>query len=180
MWPASFNLLDVFLAALATGYAIKIMDDCVDREFDLAIGQSNLATRYGSGVIGYGMLSLLIASYIEPTITVSLFASAYAVGMGFSVSQQYPSRLTGLGEGVLVLVLSLLVAGFRLTGASLCLMLGVQLIDDWQDKHTAALNPLKALGLLGAALISAPHHSIVVLFAYALFSALERWWRQRI
>lgn len=174
---AIYDSLRVVLAALLTGIAVKVMDDCVDREYDAALGLPNLSNRYGTGVAAYGMLSLLLACVSNIMLAVALFTSAYAVGMGFTDKTTYPTRLTGRKEVLIAVVISLSITGFRTTALALSIMVAAQLIDNWIDEHTGLLYPVVALGLFSvAALFCSTERTLLVLFAYALFFALERWW----
>jgi len=172
---AIFDALRVVLAALLSGIAVKIMDDCIDREYDAALVLPNLSNRYGTGIVAYGMLSLLLACISHITLTVALFTSAYAVGMGFTDTTTYPTRLRGRGEVLLAIAVSLSFTGFRITVLALSVMVGAQLIDDWIDERKFFRYPVAALGLFCMAVLCATEYALLVLFAYALFFALERW-----
>lgn len=173
---AIFDAVRVVFAALLSGFAVKIMDDCIDREYDAALGLPNLANRYGAGVAAYGMLSLLLACVCHITLAFALFTSAYAVGMGFTDTTAYPTKLTGRGEVLLAVVMSLSFTGIRTTILALSVMVGAQFIDNWIDDNKGLLYPVAALGLFSVAVLCSAEHTLLVLFAYALFFALERWW----
>lgn len=174
---AIFDAVRVVIAALLSGIAVKIMDDCIDREYDAALGLPSLSNRYGTGIAAYGMLSLLLACVSHITLAVALFTSAYAVGMGFTDTTIYPTKLIGRGEVLLAIVISLSFTGIRMTVLALSVMVGAQLIDNWIDEHKGLLYPVAALGFFCVAVLCSTKHAILVLFAYVLFFALERWWR---
>lgn len=178
MWQNACSNLLAVTSALLTGIAIKTMDDILDEEYDCVLKQPNLAQRFGRGIAVYGMLCLVIAAYLDRALALSLFCAAYVVGMGFSRDALYPTRLSGLVEGVLVSVLSVYFVGIPMTAVAFCLMTAVQLCDNWLDEGRHSLLPLIAVSLclaVGGALDTLMTGR--VMFAYALFFTLERWWQ---
>ena len=173
---AIFDALRVVLAALFSGIAVKIMDDSIDREYDAVLGFPNSSNKYGAGVAAYGMLSLLLACICHTKLAVALFTAAYAVGMGFTDTAVYPTRLTGRGEVLLAFIVSLSFTGMRMTVLALSVMLGAQLIDNWIDEQKGLLYPVAALAVFCLAVLCSTKLALLVLFAYALFFALERVW----
>lgn len=175
--PVCHELLAFFFAALLTGVAVKIMDDYVDEESDLLSNRPNLCHRYGRDITVYGFWSLLAAAAIELPTATGLFAAAYAVGMAFRDTSIYLSRLSNLGEGTLSIAFSILVAGFSTTAVALSLMAAIQLWDDWLDEGRPLINVVVASGCVGLALLVDGALASMVLFAYAVLFAMERWCR---
>lgn len=174
--PAFLDDFAVFAAAFLAGLAIKIMDDHLDEHRDSKFGQPNLAAMYGQGITAYGFCALLAAAAIHLPTAVSVFAGAYIVGMGLSSSSTYLFGLSGRAESLLMLVFSIYCAGLALTGVSILIMAAIQLWDNWVDNGEHLLGLVLAGASIGGALLIDGGQSSMVLFAYALFFALERWW----
>ncbi len=67
-------------------------------------------------------------------------------------------------------------AVLTLTGVSILIMAAIQLWDHWVDNGEHLLGLVLAGTSIGGALFIDGGQSSMVLFAYALFFALERWW----
>jgi len=169
--------VDFLSAALLTGFAVKIMDDYLDESIDRASRQPNLVTMFGKGVTVYGFCLLLAASVIHMPTALSIFAGAYIVGMGFSSTSTYLSGLTARAESLAMLLFSLYYAGMAYTGASLCLMQALQLWDSWVDGQKQKSRLVLAGAFIGGAFLIDGVFSIMVLSAYGIYFAIERWWQ---
>ncbi len=157
MWPGVFSHLLGLAAACCTGWAVRLMDDALDLEVDQAVGRANLVERLQSGTTAYALLALALAVCADRTVTLSLFAGAYAVGM-MGDGRQLPSGLPAWLEGLLVMAVILTQVGLPSLLAGSLIMLMVQLLDDWRDRridswrHTG--RALKQLGPIGAGLVA--------------------------
>lgn len=178
MWQNISNHLTAISAAFLTGLTIKIMDDILDEDYDYLFHKPNLAQKFGRGIAAYGMLWLVLAAFLDRQLVLSLFCAAYAVGMGFSRDAQYPSRLSGFVEGLLVSGISTHFVGIRMTIVAVCLMTAVQLWDNWVDESRRSILPLlMALSLVAWGFVVDGVTTGRVMFAYALFFTLERRWQ---
>jgi len=191
LWDVTPNILIVFVSAFLTGAVIKIMDDLLDQEVDRAQRKPNLVALVGNGVVPYAMLALMVAVVLRPTVAISLFCAAYAVGMGHDLRSTYPTRVQGWGEAAAVLVFSMMVAGFLVSTSAILLMLSIQIADNIVDDEPVPwpLSSLMGSGvgktpasvcaalLWGIALTLTPLMGVAVLFAYILFFAFERWYK---
>ncbi|HWR55680.1 MAG TPA: hypothetical protein VN462_04205 [Negativicutes bacterium] len=141
-----------FLAVLLTGCVIKLMDDYLDQEFDIFRGKHSLARQLGLGTAAYALLIFAISVSLNRQISVALFLAAYITGMVYHMRTKYLSGLSGWQETCIVFVLSWLLAGLNITCAAVCILLVVQIIDDWLDETNDALTGQKnALQILGTA-----------------------------
>lgn len=141
-----------FLAVLLTGCVIKLMDDYLDQEFDIFRGKHSLARQLGLGTAAYALLIFAISVSLNRQISVALFLAAYITGMVYHMRTKYLSGLSGWQETCIVFVLSWLLVGLNITCAAVCILLVVQIIDDWLDETNDALTGQKnALQILGTA-----------------------------
>ena len=131
MWPTAFEAAG---ATAAVAIAVKLMDDGLDRERDLAAGFPNWAAPLGRGAPAYALLALAVGCALSPARAVPLFLAAYAVGMGRSGERQ-PSGLPGWAEGVAALAISVALFGIIRAAAAAAAILAVQWTDgllDWR------------------------------------------------
>lgn len=134
-----FELGSVFLAVICCAAAIKLADDYLDYELDYQVKRGNWAEKFGKSTMYYAMLCMLIAAAVHIQISVSLFFSSYIVGMFNDMEKQFPSKLNGLQESLLILLLGGLLVGWQVMFFSLPLVFSVQLIDDCIDLRSDAL-----------------------------------------
>lgn len=127
------------LAVAICALAVKLTDDALDRESDLAGGRSNLAARLGPGTMVYAALCLAIAASINTPVSLSLFFASYIIGMFNDFRLIFPSRLRGWQESALVALLGLILFGWHLMAFALLFILAMQLIDDCVDMHADRL-----------------------------------------
>jgi 1,4-dihydroxy-2-naphthoate octaprenyltransferase len=127
------------LAVAICALAVKLTDDALDKETDLAAGRRNLAARLGPGTMVYAALCLAVAASINAPVTLSLFFASYIVGMFNDLRQAFPSRLRGWQESALVTLLGVILFGWHLMLFSLLFILAVQLTDDCIDMHSDRL-----------------------------------------
>lgn len=187
MWLAVFRHLLAFSAVLCTGWAIRLLDDGLDYELDLATGQPNLCRELQGGVTAYALAALALAILAQPNVALSLFAGAYAVGM-LADTRLLPSRLPAWLEGLLLWALVARQAGWRLAGSGLLIMLAAQLLDDWRDGdrsryRSGQLRRLLAgpgLGLAAATAGCLAGYLQPALLAYAVPVFLYFQWREQV
>lgn len=110
-------------AALATGVAVKLMDDALD--------DSTPAT---TGNIAYALLFLSLGAVFQPAWAATLFLASYAAGMAFSGHPILPSRLPAWLESVLAVGVGLAYAGAAEMIAALAAIVLVQAVDHWVDR----------------------------------------------
>ncbi len=134
MWPAMFEWLATALAAGLCSLAVKLTDDWLDRDRDLAAGRPNWAAAIGTGTMVYAALFLTLAAGINAAVSLALFFASYIVGMFNDLGRLFPSRLSGWQESLLVLAAGLILAGWRTMLFSLLFVAAVQLLDDCLDR----------------------------------------------
>ncbi len=131
MSPTAFETLG---ATAAVAIAVKLMDDGLDRERDLAAGFPNWAAPLGRGAPAYALLALAVACALSPACAVPLFLAAYAIGMGRGHERQ-PSGLPGWLEGVVALAIAAAFFGLVRAAAAAAAIAAVQATDgllDWR------------------------------------------------
>lgn len=188
MWLAVFRYLLGFSSALAIGWAIRLLDDALDQEVDQAVGRKNLCSELQAGTTAYALAAMALAVIAAPTVALSLFAGAYAIGM-MGDARLLPTHLPAWLEGVLLWGLVLTQVGLGMALAGLFIMLAAQLIDDLRDlridrlhKHYGLCN---LLGPTGTWLAAGTAFGLAVylhpaLTAYALPVFLYFQWREQV
>lgn len=124
----------LFMAALGTGLAVKLMDDVLDSPLDRMRGLRNLADRLGRAAMPYALLVLVAGLYFDTRLGLALFLAAYAIGMTARPYERLPSGLLAWHEMLLAAVGLIALAGWRLGGQVLLLLVAVQLWDDMWDR----------------------------------------------
>lgn len=136
------------LAVVATGIAVKLMDDVLDQQEDAVTGQPNVAVPLGGAAVAYALAAFALAAALSPRDALSLFWASYAWGMAHGAGQRLPLGLRAWQETALAVALAVLTAGVPDALAALALIGAVQLLDDWVDlRREGAGSP----GALGAA-----------------------------
>ncbi|MGE5593293.1 MAG: hypothetical protein ACM3X3_06385 [Betaproteobacteria bacterium] len=125
-------LVDLLAVALA-GAAIKLMDDHLDYEADIAQGRPSLLHVMGRGAVLYSLVFALISCGINLRLGAPLVLAAYPVGMLKNPNQMLPLGLPAWMESALVAAATLLLFGWKATCVSVLLMAAVQIGDDLQD-----------------------------------------------
>jgi len=125
-------LVDLLAVALA-GAAIKLMDDYLDYEADIAQGRPSLLHVMGRGAVLYSLVFALTSCGINLRLGAPLVLGAYLVGMLKNPGEMLPLGLPAWMESALVAVATLLLFGWRATSVSVLLMVAVQIGDDLQD-----------------------------------------------
>ena len=140
MWPGLFECFSILL----TGIVIKVLDDYLDRaDQNLTAGSGELGGflvyRFSRGILPYTLLLFLLALTLNQSMAVTLFLSAYAIGMFGSESQVLPSGLSSTAESIGVLVLGAALTDMRLMVVSFAAICVVQaadaIIDRQRDKQ---------------------------------------------
>ncbi|HHY98398.1 MAG TPA: hypothetical protein GX509_06635 [Firmicutes bacterium] len=134
------------------------MDDFLDREIDMSGQRPSLFTLMGDATFPYSILSFALACAFDARIACPLMLGIYATGMISENGARYPSGLTAYLEVALTILFSLLFFGFRLTFASVFLMIALQLVDDLVDyskeRDVGSRNLVRLLGKGEAFLLS--------------------------
>lgn len=132
MLPATFDAATALAAALCS-LAIKLTDDWLDRDRDLAVGRANWAASIGAGAMVYAALFLALAAGVNTAVSLALFFASYAVGMFNDLGRLLPSRLSGWQESIIVLAAGAAVCGWRTMAFAILFVAAVQLLDDCLD-----------------------------------------------
>lgn len=133
MWHAISEVFLSFLAVLFTAVSVKLADDYLDEEQDRLLGKFNFTHYLGKGIPIYGLLSLAVAATLDVTVSVPLFLACYIMGMCHDTGSHYPLGLTGIQEGLLVLLFGYVWFGWKVFSFSLLFIFAVQCLDDWID-----------------------------------------------
>ncbi|HWQ62737.1 MAG TPA: hypothetical protein VN521_10520 [Negativicutes bacterium] len=132
MWPTMFDAATALAAALCA-LAVKLTDDWLDRDRDLAVGRANWSAALGAGTMVYATLFLALAAGINAAVSLALFFASYIVGMFNDLGRLLPSRLSGWQESLLVLAAGTAVCGWRVMLFAVMFVAAVQLFDDCID-----------------------------------------------
>lgn len=155
-----------------TGISIKMMDDYLDQELDKAQGKETLIQQLGNSTLPYGLLLLMIAMALDPSLAGSLFLSSYIVGMGKDGLHRLPSKLPSYTEMLIGLILGILFWGSPIMISSLIIILTIQLSDDLYDyyleRERSPRNWVQRLGKIEATLL------LVILFLASLILDMEK------
>ena len=139
MWPEIFEFVRTMIAVVLCSAAVKLVDDYLDKDLDFRAGRRNIADAMGNGTMVYAMLFLVIAAGMNTAVSMPLFLASYIVGMFNDLKSRFPSRLNGLQETFLVMLLGVLFFGFASMLFALLFVLGIQLLDDCLDLRSDVL-----------------------------------------
>ena len=169
----------VFLAALLTGVAVKVLDDFLD-----AAPEDRAAWAFP-----YGAAALAVAGALAPEVAAVLFLASYAVGMFGFPGRRMPSGLPAWVESCLAVGLGALLAGWGLTVVALAGVTALQCWDDVMDcredrlvgqANLAARFGRVEIGTAGAALAVAALLGDVTLGGSVIASAGLIWAAERM
>lgn len=136
---AWLNTLSMFGAILAGGFAVKMMDDALDVDYDICRGRRTLAAKLGKGALPYTLLAALIGTAWNVHLVIAIFLGSYAVGMTLRMSERLPTHLPAYLEIILAAMLSVLLVGWVLTVWAIAMMAVIDWLDDVVDVSTDAL-----------------------------------------
>ncbi|MGI6037616.1 MAG: hypothetical protein ACOYD6_05250 [Limnochordia bacterium] len=114
-------IFSYFLSIVATGTAIKLMDDYLDEPTNT------------DGQVIYALLALSVGASLNPEAALSLFLAAYASGMISDLGRPLPLGLKGWQESLLVLSWGCYRFGWVQQLGALAIIMGIQLYDDLAD-----------------------------------------------
>lgn len=158
MWHVIYEAFLPFLAVLFTVVSVKFTDDYLDEEQDRLLGKYNFTLCLGKGIPIYGLLSLAVAATLDATVSIPLFLACYILGMCHDTSSHYPLGLTGLQEGLFVLLFGYLWFGWEIFSFSLLFIFAVQCLDDWidaeKDRHVGKKNFAHSIGKIECILLA--------------------------
>lgn len=162
MWPttaeALWELGGCLAATALTGMAVRLMDDFLDEPEQPSGWLAPLFERAGRGVIAYALFFLALGAACNLEWAVTLFLSAYAIGMGHEGHRILPSGLSALWESALALGAGMARFGFFSLAASFTAVLFVQILDDFvdveEDRKRGESNWVLRWGSVEAALVA--------------------------
>jgi 1,4-dihydroxy-2-naphthoate octaprenyltransferase len=125
--------LRTFASLMLMAGAIKLMDDYLDRDFDLGFGRRTLAARLERSALPYGLLLALVGSFLDLHAALAVFFGSYAVGMFSCWRTIMPTRLPAYVEIVATVGLSCLLLGWRTALWGLAMMAVIDWLDDLVD-----------------------------------------------
>jgi len=153
-WLSGFAL---FGALLAGGFAIKMMDDALDVDYDICRGRRTLAAKLGKGALPYALLVGLVGTAWNAHVVIAVFLASYTVGMALRLGERLPTRLPAGVEMALAALLSILLVGWMLTLWAIAMMAVIDWLDDVVDVSNDALagaaNMVARIGLIETLLL---------------------------
>ncbi len=175
MWlAASSSWLTTGLSVFLVGWAIKLMDDYVDREVDIVLGSPNLSRALSDGLPIYLALTVALAVYSEPTTGLTLFLAAYLVGMAGEAGVSYAGGWRAWVEILAAAVLGCMIAP-RQFMLNLVLVVTIQLGDDLLDRRADQLAGKRSLPILFGPRLSLLILVTLVLTALAMAPGYSAW-----
>jgi len=139
MWPKMFDNAAIVLAVFLCCFAVKLIDDFLDKEIDLSCGRCNWADRLGPGAMVYAVLLLSLAACLNSRVSLPLFFASYIIGMFNDMGTTLPSQLTGWQESLLVTTLGVIFFDFHIVLFALLFVASVQFFDDYLDMRSDRL-----------------------------------------
>ncbi|MEW6522067.1 MAG: hypothetical protein AB1445_00610 [Bacillota bacterium] len=156
-----------------TGVCVKIVDDAIDRDLDMAMGRPGLLASLEGSAPAYACAALAVATMLNFQDAVSLFIACYVVGMAHNPCTRLRWGGRAWHESTLLMVTGMAVLGLLPMLAALSLAVAVQVCDQLLDQRDRSfggragwlpaekvvatgflwglglgLDPLKALGVM--------------------------------
>ena len=128
-----FFLIHKLLASFFTGLAIKIIDDLLDKELDISQGKITWCQKAGQGCFVYATLSLGLAASLNTALSITLFSSAYLIGMIREPRAKQTLNIPAWLEILAVSIICIYVFGWLELFASLTIIGSIDLLDDLLD-----------------------------------------------
>lgn len=138
MWPEIFEFISITFSVIFSAIAIKLADDFLDQDLDS--NDYNFAKKLGNGSMLYSMLSMAFAVSINASVSITLFFGSYIIGMFQDLKHDFPSRLNGLQESIIVLMIGIVFWGWQTMIFSVLFIFSIQLLDDYIDDYTDRLS----------------------------------------
>lgn len=126
-------MFERYLGLVATGLAIKLMDDFLDRQLDNMKDIWNSYVLLENSILPYSLLLLTIGLILNTRESSSLFMASYIIGMGYVYKSVLPSKLKIWQESLIVLIIGLYLLGFKEITSSILLIIFIQILDDFLD-----------------------------------------------
>ncbi|MCL6631500.1 MAG: hypothetical protein K6T63_02610 [Alicyclobacillus herbarius] len=124
----------VFACLLLMAGAIKVMDDYLDRDFDLTCGKRTLAARLERSALPYGLVLALVATFLDLRVALAVFFGSYAVGMFANWKEKMPTHLPAYVEIVASIILACLFSGWQTALWGIAMMAAIDWLDDLLDR----------------------------------------------
>src|SRR5579875_3416885 len=96
---------------LFIGFAIKMIDDGLDAQYDGCRGVQTLAVKLNRASLPYSVLAALIGAAFNVYLAIGVFLASYAVGMFTHPQERLPTGLPAYVETLLAIVLAILLVG---------------------------------------------------------------------
>ncbi|SDF56032.1 hypothetical protein [Sporolituus thermophilus] len=158
MWPAISDFVVTVVAVVLCAAAVKLVDDFLDQELDRIAGRTNWSEFLGSGAMVYAIILIVFAACINASVSLPLFLASYIVGMFINLDHNFPTRLKGWQESLIVFGLGVLFFEWSNMVFSLLFILGVQLVDDcldiYNDRRAGYHNWAYRLGIMECLLVA--------------------------
>jgi len=128
-----FNLIEKFFSIFLTGIVIKLLDDYLDEDKDYLLSRKNLYFYLKKGILPYTLLIFSFAVILNYKYSVSLFLSAYILGMINNFDEKLVLGTPVYTEMIVISVIGCVVFGIKEMFSSIFLIASIQLIDDYID-----------------------------------------------
>jgi len=147
MFGGWYEVTSMFLSLCLMGFAIKMMDDYLDGEYDLCQGRHTLSIRLGRASLPYALIAAILGTYFNPSIAVAVFCGSYAVGMFTTWQEKLPTRLPAYAEIAIAASVSWILTGWQIAFWGLSMMAVVDWLDDIVDYSRDKINGSRNIAL---------------------------------
>lgn len=176
--------VNVLASLLLMGAAVKMLDDALDLQADLANGKSTIAGRLGRSVTAYVVILALCAAAFQLPVAIAVFLGSYAVGMFSSVRERMPTHMPAWLEILCACALAVLFCGWQAALWGVAMMAAVDWLDDLRDlpadRRVGERNLAGRIGFIETLLLVLVALSVAVLteatwtvFAFLALAVLE-------
>lgn len=118
------------ISIIITALVIKILDDYIDLD---QTGFSSIVSNMKEGILPYTLIFFSLACLMNREITVSLFVSAYIIGMLKDFRRSLSFKLKGYHESFIIIIVFGCLIGFFEMLSSIIVILAIQFLDDIID-----------------------------------------------
>ncbi|WP_067932901.1 hypothetical protein [Alicyclobacillus kakegawensis] len=129
-----FDALRTLACLLLMAAAVKLMDDYLDSDYDMACGKRTLAARLERAALPYGLAIALVAAFLNLDVAIAVFFGSYSVGMFSNWKAKMPTRLPAYVEIAASVALACLLTGWQTALWGLAVMAAIDWLDDVVDR----------------------------------------------
>lgn len=122
-----------FLAVCAVGATIKLVDDVLDADVDICLGQRTLAAKLRRSALPYCLVLVLLAAAANLQLTIAAYLGSYAVGMFAHLRERLPTHLPAYVETIAAVALMTVLTDWRTALWAIAIMCVIDWLDDVVD-----------------------------------------------